>query len=178
MPAVIKSASRPLATGLIPALAMSTQVTPKVTSGNCHCPRSLSSSVRYQPLRLIAAGVNLVVPAHASIAHAEMIALTLAQQRLGTHDLSETGCELATSTEPCAMCLGAIPWSGVTRLLCGARDEDARAVGFDEGAKPANWVQELTSRGIEVVRDVLRDEARAVLRDYKQSGGTIYNPRR
>lgn len=127
---------------------------------------------------LIAAGVNLVVPARASIAHAEIVALTLAQQRLGSHDLSPFHCELATSVEPCAMCLGAIPWSGVSRVICGARDEDAREIGFDEGAKPCNWAGELRARGIEVMTDVLREEAAAVLRHYRDSGGSIYNPKR
>ena len=75
------------------------------------------------------------------------------------------------------MCLGAIPWSGVRRVVCGARGEDACAIGFDEGAKPADWVAELTGRGIEVTRDVLRSEARAVLNHYHTTGGLIYNSR-
>lgn len=126
--------------------------------------------------RLVSVGVNLVETSHCSIAHAEMIALALAQQIVGHYDLSTAGTyELATSTEPCAMCLGAIPWSGVRRLACGARGEDAAAIGFDEGAKPADWTGVLRRRGIDVVRDVLRDEARAVLQQYAQSGGLIYN---
>ena len=127
---------------------------------------------------LVAPGVNLVVPSHAATAHAEIVALTLAGQTAGTHDLSELDCELVTSVEPCAMCLGAVPWSGVGRLVCGAREEDARAIGFDEGSKPADWPAALEARRIEVVRDVLRDEAAAVLRDYRAAGGPIYNPRR
>ncbi len=129
--------------------------------------------------RLVAAGVNLVEPANCSVAHAEMVALTLAQQTVGHYDLSCAGIarELVTSTEPCAMCLGAIPWSGVRRVVCGARGEDACEIGFDEGAKPADWVGALKARGIEVVCDVLRPEAIAVLQDYLTSGGRIYNAR-
>jgi len=74
------------------------------------------------------------------------------------------------------MCFGAVPWSGVTRLVCGARDEDARSIGFDEGPKLANWVEALEQRGITVVRDVLREQAANVLREYADTGGTIYNP--
>ena len=61
--------------------------------------------------KLLAPGVNLVEPAHCSIAHAEMVAIALAQQTRGSYDLGREGtiCELVTSTEPCAMCLGAIP---------------------------------------------------------------------
>ena len=129
--------------------------------------------------RLLAPGVNLVEPAHCSIAHAEMVAIALAQQTVGSYDLSQGGriCELVTSTEPCAMCLGAVPWSGVRRIVCGARGEDACAIGFDEGAKPADWIGELTRRGINVARDILRDEARAVLNHYATTGGLIYNTR-
>jgi tRNA(Arg) A34 adenosine deaminase TadA len=127
--------------------------------------------------RLVSVGVNLVEASNCSIAHAEMVALALAQQAVGHYDLGTAGVyELVTSTEPCAMCLGAIPWSGAHRIVCGARGEDATAIGFDEGAKPPDWVGELNRRGIEVVRDVLRDEARTVLQQYAQSGGLIYNP--
>jgi tRNA(Arg) A34 adenosine deaminase TadA len=130
--------------------------------------------------RLIAPGANLVASTACSLAHAEMVALTIAQQLLGTFDLGEAGipaCELVTSVEPCAMCLGAIPWAGVRHLVCGARGTDAEAIGFDEGAKPAAWHKGLESRGITVTRDVCRPEARAVLRDYLAGGGLIYNAR-
>ena len=128
--------------------------------------------------RLVAPGVNAVLPWRCSIAHAEMVALVLAQQRLASHDLGRSGlpvCELVTSVEPCAMCLGAIPWSGIGRLVCGAREADARAVGFDEGDKPSDWAGALGRRGIVTTRDVLREEASAVLRDYVRNGGSIYN---
>ncbi|MBZ0112795.1 MAG: nucleoside deaminase [Thermoanaerobaculia bacterium] len=124
---------------------------------------------------LVAPGVNLVVTARASIAHAEVVALTLAQRRLVTHDLGSAGSfELFTSTEPCAMCLGSIPWSGVKRVVCAAAGEDAESIGFDEGAKPTDWVASLENRGIRVVRELLREQGRAVLSDYAASGGIIY----
>lgn len=128
---------------------------------------------------LLAPGVNLVEPARCSIAHAEMVAIAVAQQAVGSYDLGEAGrtCELVTSVEPCAMCLGAIPWSGVRRVVCGARGDDACAIGFDEGTKPDDWIGALESRGIKVTRDVLRSEARAVLNHYHTTGGRIYNAR-
>jgi tRNA(Arg) A34 adenosine deaminase TadA len=126
--------------------------------------------------RLLAVGVNRVEPQRAAIAHAEIVAIALAGQAVGSFDLSEAGATtLVASTEPCAMCSGAVPWSGVTRLVCGARDEDARRIGFDEGYKPADWVEGLRRRGIEVVLDVLRSDAAAQLEAYALSGGTIYN---
>ena len=45
---------------------------------------------------------------------------------------------------------------------------------FDEGPLPADWIGELGKRGIEVVRDVLRDDARTVLRQYGEAGGDRY----
>jgi len=128
--------------------------------------------------RILGAGVNLVEASHCSIAHAEMMAIGLAQQATGRYDLGGHGmpaAELVTSTEPCAMCLGAIPWSGVRRVICGARGEDACAIGFDEGAKPVDWTEALRQRGIDVVLDVRREEARAVLQQYERMGGAIYN---
>jgi tRNA(Arg) A34 adenosine deaminase TadA len=129
--------------------------------------------------RLVAAGVNVVHPSNCSLWHGETVALALAHRAVGHFDLSAGGTprELVTSTEPCAMCYGAVPWSGVRRLVCGGREEDARAVGFDEGQKPADWVGALETRGIEVVQDVLREEAAAVLRRYVETGGLIYNGR-
>ena len=127
--------------------------------------------------KLISVGVNCVVPQHCSMAHAEIVAIALAQQALQTYDLSSKGkFELATSCEPCAMCLGAIPWSGVVSILCGANEADARAVGFDEGAKPAHWQQILKNHGIAIMENVLHHQAHQVLQDYKDAGGTIYNP--
>lgn len=130
--------------------------------------------------RLFAPGVNLVLSTNCSVLHAEIVAIMLAQQKVGHYDLGSKKApelELISSTEPCAMCLGAIPWSGLHHLVCGARDEDARGLGFDEGAKPGNWQEELKKRGITVVRDVCRPEAREILQHYVERGGHIYNGR-
>lgn len=126
----------------------------------------------------VAPGVNRVVPSAVAVAHAEIIAIGLAGQVVGTWDIAARGrFELFTSTEPCAMCLGAVPWSGVEHLACGARDSDARSVGFDEGIKPANWAADLADAGIRVSRDIHRARAAAVLQSYASAGGAIYNGR-
>lgn len=129
--------------------------------------------------RLVGVGVNLVTSQALSVAHAEIIALCLAQRSVGSWNLADGGAmELVTSCEPCAMCFGAVPWSGITSLICGARREDAEAAGFDEGDKPENWTATLEQRGIAVQMDVLREDAARVLRDYAAAAGTIYHPRR
>ncbi|MDH5640742.1 MAG: nucleoside deaminase [Nitrospira sp.] len=130
--------------------------------------------------RLVAVGMNLVVSTNCSLAHAELVALANAQHAVRNFDLGAASLpahELVTSSEPCAMCYGAIPWSGVRRVLCGARAGDAEAIGFDEGPKPKRWIAELEQRGITVLRDLCRAEAVAVLQRYKKNGGTIYNAR-
>lgn len=125
---------------------------------------------------LISVGVNLVTSTGLSMAHAEIIALSLAQAEVGDWNLSRAGSlQLISSCEPCAMCFGAVPWSGVKSLICGARKKNAEAAGFDEGDKPDNWVRSLQRRGIVVQCSVLQAEAAVVLADYAGRGGPIYN---
>jgi tRNA(Arg) A34 adenosine deaminase TadA len=131
--------------------------------------------------RLLAPGVNVVTSLGCSVFHAEMVAIMVAQSVIGDFNLGGPGhppYELVASTEPCAMCLGATPWSGVRHLVCAAGAEDAEEMGFDEGMKPASWVRSLEERGITVERGILRDEAASVLREYVEKGGEIYNARR
>lgn len=130
--------------------------------------------------RLVSLGVNLVLALNLSVFHAEIVAMTLAQRKLKTFDLGGQNLprhELVTSTEPCAMCFGAIPWSGIVRVVSGARNADARRIGFDEGPKPRAWRAALEQRGIEVMSDIQRNKAKAVLSNYVRCGGQIYNSR-
>ena len=124
---------------------------------------------------VVAAGVNSVTRLLNSVLHAETMALMLAESRLGTYALGAPACELVTSCDPCAVCLGAALWGGVRRIVTGASKEDVTALGFDEGPVfPASWAY-LEERGIAVRRGVLRAEAVAVLEYYRDSGGPIYN---
>lgn len=128
--------------------------------------------------RIVSVGVNRVVPQNTSLAHAENMAYMLAQQRLQTFRLNAvlaSPVTLATSAQPCCQCYGATVWAGVDRLLIGARSEDVEALTeFDEGPLPADWTGELARRGIEVVRDLHRQTACAVLAAYGQRGGGKY----
>lgn len=128
--------------------------------------------------RLVAAGVNRVVSLNNSALHGEMVALMLAEARVGSFTLGGPGGtahELVTSCEPCAMCLGAILWSGVARVVCGATGDDARELGFDEGPVFHESYSYLRARGVELVFAVRRDEARAVLELYRDRSGPVYN---
>jgi tRNA(Arg) A34 adenosine deaminase TadA len=124
----------------------------------------------------ISAGVNRVVSSSCSLAHAEVMAIMLAQQALQSFTLSDKGrYVLATSAEPCAMCFGAIPWSGVCQLEYAATREDVEAIGFDEGPKSKTWEDDLREREIRVLGPLLRDNAAAVLQAYAKRGGKVYN---
>jgi tRNA(Arg) A34 adenosine deaminase TadA len=116
--------------------------------------------------KLVAVGMNLVVPLSNSVLHAEIVAFMMAQAALGTYTLQSPELpvhELHTSCEPCAMCLGAVVWSGVRRVVWSATREDADRIDFDEGPVFAASYDYLRARGITFEGGVLREEGRAVL---------------
>ncbi len=131
--------------------------------------------------RLIAIGVNRVVPLRCSSAHAEVMALSLAQQAAGTHDLGgpdQPPHQLVVNWCPCAMCCGAVVWSGVRSLvIAGSGPELEQLTGFDEGPIHPSWAEELTRRGVVVTDGVLRDETCAMFRQFAASGRAVYNAR-
>ena len=127
---------------------------------------------------LVAVGMNSVVRLNNCTLHGEMVAFMMAQARLRSYTLAAEGMpahELVTSCEPCAMCLGATLWSGVRRVVWGASRDDARRLNFDEGPVFPESYEYLVARGIEIVRELHRDEANAVLELYRKRSGKIYN---
>lgn len=131
--------------------------------------------------KLVVIGVNRVMPSNCSSAHAEVMTLSLAQKILGTWDLGGTGMpvyQFVVNWRPCVMCYGATLWSGIRSLvIAGSGPELEQITGFDEGPIHPEWDKELAKRGIEVVDNVLRDEALAVYRDFAASGALVYNGR-
>lgn len=79
---------------------------------------------------VLARAGNRVVPGHDPTAHAEVQAIRLAAAALGTHDLSD--CVIYASCEPCPMCLGAIYWAGIRRIVYASDRFRAAAAGFDD----------------------------------------------
>jgi tRNA(Arg) A34 adenosine deaminase TadA len=128
--------------------------------------------------RLVSVGMNSVVRLNNCTLHGEMVAFMMAQKKLGSYTLKSAMLprhELHTSCEPCAMCLGTTLWSGVQRVVYGATREDATILHFEEGPVFPESYKYLEDRGIEIVRNVLRNEARAVLELYRAKAGKIYN---
>jgi len=131
--------------------------------------------------RLVALGVNRVVASGCSSAHAEVMALGLAQKRLDTYDLGGPGLpahELVVNWRPCAMCYGAVLWSGVRQLtVAGSGPELEELTGFDEGPVHPAWKEQLAERGIATREDVLRAEAVELFRQFRRSARAVYNAR-
>ena len=128
--------------------------------------------------RLVAVGMNSVVRLHNCTLHGEMVAFMMAQARLRSFTLNAPHLpahELVTSCEPCAMCLGATLWSGVRRVVYAANRDDAARLHFDEGPVFPESYHYLEERGIKIVRNFLREDAVAVLEQYRARSGTIYN---
>jgi tRNA(Arg) A34 adenosine deaminase TadA len=135
--------------------------------------------------RIVSIGVNCVLSSGLSSAHAEVVALSLAQTAVGGWDLGagdQPARELVVNWRPCAQCYGATLWSGVTALVvAGEGPELEELTGFDEGPVRDDWAEQFRSRGIDVVTDVLRDEALAVYRAYGEAAASgslvVYNAR-
>ncbi len=79
---------------------------------------------------IVAKSANSVTLDNDPTAHAEVNAIRLACEKLGTFDLS--GCEIYSSCEPCPMCLGAIYWARLDRLYFANDKTDAKNIGFDD----------------------------------------------
>lgn len=128
--------------------------------------------------RVVAVGMNSVVRYQNCTLHAEMVAFMMAQRRVGSFTLHAPNLpvhELFTSCEPCAMCLGATLWSGVRRVVYGAAREDASLLRFEEGPVFPESYRYLEDRGLTIVRNLQREDARAVLELYRSNSGEIYN---
>lgn len=80
--------------------------------------------------RIIAEGYNMVTASNDPTAHAEIVAIRKACERLKTFQLA--GCDIYTSCEPCPMCLGAIYWARPSRVIYANTRFDAAAIEFDD----------------------------------------------
>lgn len=94
--------------------------------------------------QVVGRGWNRVLVSRDPTAHAEVEAIRDAARALATHDLS--GCALATTCEPCPMCLGAILWARLGAVYYAAGREDAAAAGFDDRAFYAEFARPLAER--------------------------------
>ncbi len=109
--------------------------------------------------QIIGRGNNRVLTDCDPTAHAEMVAIRAACQNSGHFHLQ--GCVLYTSCEPCPMCLGAIYWARIDKIIYAANRNDAKAIGFDDEF----FYQELNKSADQrliPMQELMRDQALAV----------------
>ncbi len=111
---------------------------------------------------VIATGANQREMSHNPVAHAEIIAIQKAASAIGNWRLDD--CTLVVTLEPCAMCAGAIAQARIPRLIFGAWDEKAGAVG-------SQWDLLRDPRQLhkpEVIAGVMAEECSALLAEFFQ----------
>jgi tRNA(Arg) A34 adenosine deaminase TadA len=118
--------------------------------------------------RVVAAAHNTVArdgdpTAHAEVNGVRAAALALAAVRL-------PGCTLYATCEPCPMCLAAIHWAEIDRVVYGATIEDALAAGFGQLTVHAAELARLGGSSVRVEAGPLRDECRELFRMWKETG--------
>jgi tRNA(adenine34) deaminase len=109
---------------------------------------------------LIAVGYNQPIGRHDPTAHAEIVALRAAAEKLGNYRLP--GCELFVTLEPCAMCSGAMMHARLARVVYGAADPKTGACGSVLNL----FEQEQLNHHTELVGGIMADEASAMLRGF------------
>jgi guanine deaminase len=119
---------------------------------------------------IIAERVNQVTATNDPTAHAEVLAIRQACEKLGLFELKT--CELYTSCEPCPMCLGAIYWARLSRVYYGSFAADASKAGFDDSFIYREIVLPHAQRGIPMIQ-MMRDEALAVFRAWEEKPNKI-----
>jgi tRNA(Arg) A34 adenosine deaminase TadA len=106
--------------------------------------------------KIIGEGVNQVVSNADPTAHAEITAIRSACRATQTHRL--TGSTIYTSCEPCPMCLGAIWWARIARIVFGSSRRDAAVIGFDDEALYREVTSPLQNRKLPIFR-LMENEA-------------------
>ncbi len=113
---------------------------------------------------IIAEGFNQVTSRNDPTAHAEVVAVRLACEALGTFDL--TGCEIFTSCEPCPMCLSAIYWARLDKIWFANNRDDAAAIGFRDDFLYREIPLPLEQRSIPT-RPLLRAEGQVAFEEWR-----------
>jgi tRNA(Arg) A34 adenosine deaminase TadA len=124
---------------------------------------------------LIVRGAEVVAVTHNSVwrdcdptAHAEVNCIRAAAKALKT--ISLHGCTLYSTTEPCPMCLSAIHWAKIDRVVFGACIADAASAGFCELTVDASKLAEMGKSPLRVEGGLLREECAALFQEWLAAG--------
>jgi tRNA(Arg) A34 adenosine deaminase TadA len=112
---------------------------------------------------IIAEGNNCVTSTNDPTAHAEVVAIRNACEKLGSFQLDD--CVIYTSCEPCPMCLGAIYWARPARVFFACTREDAAEIGFDDEFIYKEIEKNFEHRQMKLV-NLLRDEGLTVFENW------------
>jgi guanine deaminase len=105
---------------------------------------------------IVGEGNNRVTSTNDPTAHAEIVAIRNACNKLGSFQLE--GCTIYTSCEPCPMCLGAIYWARPERVFYACDRDDAANIGFDDDFIYEELEKNNGDRKLELT-SLMRDEA-------------------
>ena len=106
------------------------QMSAKLSEDNIDTGGGPFGAVIVRDGEVIATGANRVTASNDPTAHAEVVAIRNACKKLATFNLR--GTTIYSSCEPCPMCLSALYWAGVDKIICGNTQEDADAIGFSD----------------------------------------------
>jgi guanine deaminase len=118
--------------------------------------------------QVVAVSHNTVWKTTDPTAHAEVNCIRSAASALATIDLK--GCTMYSTCEPCPMCVSAIHWAKIDRVVFGATIDDATAAGFSELHIDAAKVAELGKSPLKVEGGLLREECAALFDRFKSTG--------
>lgn len=119
---------------------------------------------------IIAKGNNMVLKNNDPTAHAEVIVIREACQKLGTYDLSEY--ILYTSCEPCPMCLSAIIWANIKEVYYGCTRDDAGKIGFRDDII-YNYLEGKNKELVDL-KQIDREDCIRLFEEYEKNNKTIY----
>ena len=119
---------------------------------------------------VIATGTNRVTANNDPTAHAEVSAIRAACAKVGNFKLE--GCVCYTSCEPCPMCLSALYWAGVERIVYGNTKDDAKAINFDDSFIYDEIAKPYAKRAIPC-QNLMRAEALAGFRAWTEKTDKI-----
>ena len=112
---------------------------------------------------IIAEGCNRVTSTNDPTAHAEVVAIRNACEKLKSFQLDD--CTMYTSCEPCPMCLGAIYWARPARVFFACTREDAAQIGFDDQFIYEEIEKNFENRQMKLV-NIMRDEGLPVFENW------------
>ena len=123
-------------------------------------------------IEIIGEGYNSVIRFSDPTAHAEILAIRQAAQKINSFHLD--GCTLYTSCEPCPMCLGAIYWARIQKIYYACTRHDAAEIDFNDHFIYKEMAKDMEERQIEA-KNLLRGEALEIFKRWRDKADkTLY----